>query len=181
MVNLSWIVGLVNENSIKIISAILIILIGVVISRFLSKLIYKLLISIQLSKFLKNKINMRLPLEEVISYIIKYLGYFVSLVAALNYMGVGTFVQQFILILILIMIASIVFFSLKDFVPNFIAGLIIHRKNLLKEGDNIKIMGIEGRVSTVDLLYIKIVKKEKELFILPNSVFTKAILKKKVK
>ena len=181
MVNLEFLVKFINENSIKIIISISILLIGVVIGRFLSKLTYRILVYISLNKLLKDSIKLKLPIEEIISYIIKYVIYFLSLVIALNQVGIGDFAQQLILVLILIMIASIIFFALKDFVPNFVAGIIIHRKSSIKINDNIKILGVEGLVSEIDLLYTKVITKDKEIFIIPNSLMTKNIVSKKKK
>ncbi|MBS3149244.1 mechanosensitive ion channel [Candidatus Woesearchaeota archaeon] len=179
MVNLEFLIKLINENSIRIIIAISILLLGVVIGRFLSKLVYKVLVYIGLSKLLKTSIKSKLPVEEIISYIIKYVIYFSSLVIALNQIGVNEFAQQLILVLILIMIGSIIFFALRDFVPNFIAGIIIHRKNIIKVNENIKILGIEGTVSEYDILHIKVINQDKEIFIIPNSLIMKNIISKK--
>src|SRR3989344_5935707 len=152
MVDFAILTNLVNENSSKIIIAVSIILLGVVIARFISKLLYKVLIQINLSNIIKNNFNLALPLEDTISSLAKYTIYFLSLYLALNEIGIRVFIGKVILVIILILTAVILFFVLKDFGPNFIA---------------------------VRLLDTKIINKDKELFILPNSVLIKSVALKR--
>ena len=179
MINFSSLRTIVDQNSAQIVIAIAILLLGIVIGRFLSKLIYKVLLYINLSKILKDSIKLRLPIEEIISYLVKYSIYFISLVISLNQVGISEIVQQTILVLILLMIASILFFAIRDFMPNFLGGLSIHSERLLKVGDSVNIMGIEGTIQQIDMLHIKIINKDKEIFIIPNSVMSKTIIKKR--
>lgn len=181
MANVEFLVKFINENSVKMIISISILLIGIVIGRFLSKLTYRILVYIGLSKVLRNSIKLKLPIEEIIGYVIKYIIYFLALVLALSQIGIGDFAQQLILVLIFIMVVSIIFFALKDFVPNFIAGIVIHRSSEIKVNDNIKILGVEGVVSEMDLLHTKVVNRSKEIFIIPNSLMVKNIVSKRKK
>ena len=177
MVDFTILTNLINENSSKIIIAVSIILLGVVIARFISKLIYKVLIRINLSNIIKNNLDLALPLEDVISTLAKYIIYFLSLYLALSEIGIRVFIGKVILVIILILTAVIVFFVLKDFGQNFVAGALLHKKKLIRKGDVIEVLGINGKVLEVKLLDTKIINKEKELFILPNSVLIKAVAK----
>ena len=179
MVDFTILTNLINENSSKIIIAVSIILLGVVIARFISKLLYKVLIQINLSNIIKNNFNLALPLEDTISSLAKYTIYFLSLYLALNEIGIRVFIGKVILVIILILTAVILFFVLKDFGPNFIAGTLLHKKKLIIKGDVIKVLGINGKVIEVRLLDTKIINKDKELFILPNSVLIKSVALKR--
>ena len=92
---------------------------------------------------------------------------------ALNPVALTTtmFIIIFKAIVVLLVISIIL--SIKDFIPNFISGLIIRQKNFIEEGDIIQVKNIQGKVIYIDLLETQIENKHKDIIYVPNSILTK--------
>lgn len=152
----------------KIISAPLVLLIGLIIGRLLEKFLLKFFKSIELNKIIYEITGFENKADIIISKIVAYLVYFFSLIYFLNILGIMSLLLNIISAFVLLIIFIILFFSTKDFFPNLIASIYIRHKNIIKEGDYIKIMKIEGKVEEIDLLETKIRTKSNDLIIIPN-------------
>jgi small-conductance mechanosensitive channel len=168
---------LLSRGFVKVIAAIVILLIGLVIGRFLGKLVHRVLKELELNKILKNS-GIGIPMEELIGRLVKYIIYFIALIMALNQIGLTTAVLNIILIVILVLIIIFIVLAVKDFIPNLVAGVVIHQKRDLKEGDKIKVRGIEGTIEHINLIETK-VKTKTEVMWVPNSLLTKEIVVRK--
>ena len=69
--------------------------------------------------------------------------------------------------------------SVRDFLPNFFAGMFAVKNKLVKKGDNIKIDGVEGKVDNIGITSIRIKTKKGDVVIIPNSHLVKSDLIKK--
>ncbi len=167
----------IAESSIKLVAAIAILLLGLVFGRFLSKLTQKILSEIELDRVLRES-NIKIPLEQILSNLIKYIIYVGALIMALNQAGLTTPIFNIILTIIFILIIASVILSVKDFIPNLIAGIRVSRKYNIKEGNKIKVLNIEGTIIETDLVETKIRTKNNDIIFIPNSVLTKEILRK---
>jgi small conductance mechanosensitive channel len=174
-----YIKNLVSENLAKLIAAVLIVLIGIIIARFLNKLIYKILHNIEINKILKKQLKIRIPLEETIASLIKYFVYFVTIILAFNQLGITIITLHIILTAFLIFIIALFIISIKDFIPNLIAGFYIKQKSLIKENNKIKIDNIEGVIKEITLTETRIITKQKDLILIPNSLLIKSKIIKK--
>ena len=85
-------------------------------------------------------------LEKKISNLAAYLIYFFALVWSLNLLGIAPVILYIIGGTILFLLGVTFILGIKDFIPNLIAGVIIHRKGYWKEGKNIKVNGMEGKI-----------------------------------
>ncbi len=169
-----------SENLIKLIGAVLVLLIGLLISRLIGKLTYKILNNLKLNSILKNNLDLSVPGEEIISIIVKYFLYIISVIYSLNQLGITTFILQLVLIFIFVLLIILFLLSLKDVVPNLIAGLFLHQKKLIKKGDNIRVKDIKGKVVEITTTETKLETKNKDIIIIPNSILIKnEIIKEK--
>lgn len=173
MITLEELTSLISNNLIKLVGGILIILIGIILSRFISKLIYKLLKKSKVNSFFQKKMGLNLPAEEFMTTVIRYLLYLLSIIYALNQVGVTTFVLKFVLIFIFILIILLILLSLKDIIPNLIAGLFLHQKKLIEVGDQISVKDIKGKVLEITGTETKLETKNKDIIIVPNRVLIK--------
>jgi len=170
----------INNTLLRTIAAIILFLAGIIVANILSKLTKKLLKELEVNKILKTKLNIKLPIENIISGTLKYLIYFITIILALNQLGITTKILYVIFIGIMVVIITTILLSIKDFVPNIISGFIIHKKNKINVGDKIKVKNLEGKVIEINLLETKIENKDKEVIHIPNSLITKeGIIKKK--
>jgi len=161
------------EFFIRFIVSIIILLIGLIVGRILGKIIHKVLHEIELNNILKKATGLKLSLEEIISSFISYFIYFIFIIIALEKLGLGAIVLNIVAGGIMVVIILSVFLSLKDFAPNCIAGIMIYRKGFIKEGDFIKVKGIEGKITHISLIETRVETKKKDIISIPNSILTK--------
>ncbi len=158
----------------KFIVAIIILLFGFIVGRILSKIIQKVLHEVELNNILKKTIRVKIPLEQIISHTVMYLIYFVTIVMALNQIGLATDILNIVLGGFMVVIILALFLSIKDFIPNFISGIFIHQKQFVKEGDIIQVKNIEGKITEINLIETLVQTKHGDTIYIPNSVLTKS-------
>lgn len=160
--------------------AIVIIALGFILGKLLGRLVKRALHEAEVDNILK-KVGLRFSLENLFSTITRYFIYIVSIIMALNQLGVTTTVLQLILGGVILLVILFAFISLKDFVPNAIAGFFIYRKQLIKRGDVIKFHNISGKVAGVGLVETEIIIKSKDKLYIPNSniIRSELLVKKK--
>jgi len=178
-----WLSNFQNNDGfiVNLVAAVIILLIGLVVATILSKLLKKLLHEIEVDKILKEQVGIKVPLEEILSTITKYLVYFIAIIMALAQLGLEAVILYIILIAIFVILLIFIILAFKDFIPNFSAGFFIHQKSMIKKGDYIKINGAEGKVINVGIIETEIQTKTKDRIYIPNSILTKNRLIKKKK
>lgn len=154
-------------------AAIAIILIGVVVARFTSKLVKRILHELEINKVLKDQADIRIPIEESLGNLVKFIVYFISLFLALNQLGLSTIMLQIVLALVLLILVGFIILAFKDFIPNIIAGFVIHQKQIFKRGDLIMFKEFKGKVVQVNLMDIKLQTRSGDIIFVPNSILTK--------
>jgi small-conductance mechanosensitive channel len=122
---------------------------------------------------LRQAAKVRFSIEKSAGSFVRYFLYFVFIIMALNQVGLTTTLLHMISGAIIILVALAIFLGIKDFVPNLLAGIFIQRKKMVKEGDRIRVKGIEGRVLSIDLVEARVETKSGDLIYIPNSVLTK--------
>ena len=164
----------------KFIVAVVILLIGFVIARIVGKLTSKLLHEIELNNILK-KAGVKFELEDLLSHAATYFIYFITVIWALNALGLTTTILNMISAAFLVLIIISILLAVKDFVPNMISGFFIYSKNIIKPGDKIKIDNMSGTVEKISLVETEIKTSSGDMIHIPNSTLTKKeiIIKKK--
>ena len=163
----------------NIITAIIILLIGFIIAKLLGRLVQRVLHEAELDNLLK-KAGTKVSFELALSHITEYFIYFMTIIFALNQLGITTFVLYVLAIAAICVLIISVFLGLRDFIPNFMAGWYIYRNDLIKEGKNVKINGVQGKVIQLSLLDTRIKTKKGDLIYMPNSIVIKSkIVQKK--
>ncbi|MBU4502040.1 MAG: mechanosensitive ion channel [Nanoarchaeota archaeon] len=165
---------------IKLIAAIAVLLIGLIAARIISKLITKILSELEVNRILKEQAGVKIPIEEFVSSLVKYLIYFIAIIWALTELGLQTVILYIILAIVLVILVSFIVLAFKDFIPNITAGFFLHQKNIIKKGDIIKVKDIEGQVMDISLVETTI-KSKGDMIYVPNSVLTKNEIIKKSK
>jgi len=168
-----------SDPVIKIIIAIVILIFGLVFGRFLGKLTKKITKELEIDRILQEQARIHFSVEDLLSSIIQYTVYIITIIIALNQLGLARTVMYIILAVILVIILIMMILALKDFVPNIIAGFFIHQKKLIEKGDRIKIKDVEGTILYISLVETKIRTKSKDIVYIPNSLLMKNIIIKK--
>ncbi len=170
-----------NSITLNLIAAIVILIVGLIIGRFISNLTRKILNELEFDRILKEQARIKLPTTELISSIIKYVIYVIAIVLALNQVGLRSFILNIILTIIIVLLIIFMVLSLKDFIPNLVAGLFLHQKRNIQPGDFLQVNNIEGEVLSITLFETRIKSKNNEIVYIPNSLLTKNIVVKKRK
>jgi small-conductance mechanosensitive channel len=156
----------------RLIIAAIILLVGFIAGRLLGNLLRRLLREVGLDNVIKTA-GIKISLERLFSGIVTYGIYIVAVIMALNTLKLDALVLDIIAAAVILVIAASVLLAVKDFIPNFLAGIRIGRKGMLKEGDHVVIDGIDAKVLKKDLTDIKLQSKKGDVIFVPNSVFIK--------
>jgi small conductance mechanosensitive channel len=178
--------NLIQRYLINIVFALIVVLIGFGIARFVKKLIFHLLNEINFAGLIFNGNKKPKNLNRKVANITEYIIYFFVIVIALNQLGVTSIILYLITAAVLILIILFIAFSIKDFIPNFFAGLSIKHKQMIKKGDFIEFKDSVGVVDEINLSEIKVRNKRGDIIIIPNGTllnegFTKKNINKSKK
>lgn len=154
-------------------TGIVILLVGFVVGVLVQKLLYKLFQEIELNKIM-SKVGVTHNLEKIVSSIISYVIYLVFFVIFLDYLGITSIVLYLIVGAILMLLILTFLVGLKDIIPNFIAWLLLQKKNKIKEGRRIEIKNIHGTIEKMGYLETEIKTERGDILYVPNSLFLKS-------
>ncbi|RMF55647.1 hypothetical protein D6745_01475 [Candidatus Woesearchaeota archaeon] len=157
----------------KLIVAVLIIFVGIIIGRLVGKLILRVLHELEINKSLRKATKIPISLEEIISNLSTYFIYFIAVVWALETLSLAPIILYILFGAFLLVIILSILLSIKDFIPNLIAGFILHKKRRLKIGDTIKVKHAEGRIVYLNLIETKVETKKGDEIFIPNSLLVK--------
>src|SRR3989344_710402 len=162
-----------SENIIKVVTALLILIFGLLIANILNNIIRKLLRDIEINKIIKEQLKINIKVEEIAASVIKYLIYAGTVIIALNKLGFSTRILQIILLVFILLALVFIALAFKDWIPNLVSGFYIIKNKKLLKGDDITINDIKGKVLQVNLIETKIETNNKEIIFIPNSSITK--------
>lgn len=157
--------------------AVVILFSGFVLGNILAKIVKKFLHEIELNNFLKSVSNVDIQIEEIISMFVKFLVYFIFVIYVLNYLNLSTIIINVLLIVVLVIVGFSVIVSVRNFLPDFFAGMAISKRKLIYEGDFIEIDGITATIKKIDPTSIQLLTKDNELIFYPASQFLRKKLK----
>ena len=159
--------------------ALLIVLVGFIIGKLLGKLLQRLLAAFELDRFVRRKTGMMLGLETLLGNFVSYFIYFISIVIALDHVGLKQWVLNFISFAVIVLVALSLVLGIKDFIPNILAGFIIVRRRNIKRGDIVEFQATKGEVVYLSLLEIRLQTSSGDLIHVPNAVFIKQAMAKR--
>ncbi len=126
-------------------------------------------------------INLPYNGEEIISSLLSYIIYLITVIFFLQQLGITSIVLYLVLGAVLMIITLSFVVGLKDVVPNFIAGLIIKSKEHMKAGHRVDVKEIHGRIEKIGYLETEIKTVHGDILYVPNTLFikSKVLLRKK--
>lgn len=172
--------GGLSASLIKFFIAILIFLLGFILGKIVGRFVSKVLEEIKFNEFVKKLLGLKIDAEAIISSFLSYIIYFLALIAAMEKIGVANIVLYIISFLLVSMLLISFFLAIKDFVPNFIAGIYLFGKDNLKKGAHVEIGDITGVFQKIELLHMMVETSRGDIIYIPNTTAanTKIILKK---
>lgn len=163
---------------VNLVAAAIIVLIGFIIGKLASRLVYKILRELEVRSVLKQA-GVTAPVERYASAAVAYLIYFIAIIMALNQLKIGTLVLSMIVGAVLIILIVSFILSVKDFMPNLMAGISLYRSGGIRKGDLIETQGVTGRIIRITLAKTKIQTKEGDVVHIPHMVMMKRGFTKK--
>ncbi|MEM3690713.1 MAG: mechanosensitive ion channel, partial [Candidatus Micrarchaeia archaeon] len=115
------------------------------------------------------------PLESFIAFLITSAAYVISIIIALNQLGIAAAVFKVISAVIVFLLLVSMGLYIKDILPNFFAGINIISTRKIRVGDHLKIDDrTEGDVVRVDITEICLKGAEGELIYVPPALIQKS-------
>lgn len=131
----------------------------------------------KLDEILKKKAKIKISLENLIRSSITLIIYLITIIMALNQLGITTLLLNIISISIILLLTFSIILALKDFVPNMIAGIKINKKEIVKKGDKISFDRIYAVVHEVTLTETKLESKSGDIIFIPNALLLKKVIR----
>ena len=164
----------------NIVAGLLVVGFGIIIGNIFKVVIRKILHSFEVERLL-SEVGVKFPLEEFVGSLVQYVLYIAGLVIGLTFLGLEKIVLIAILIGLFALLTMFILLSIKDFVPNFFAGIGIALKKRFKEGDLIEMDTIEGKIVNIGLSEMQVKTKDGDLVIIPNVLISRNVMIKKKK
>ena len=147
-------IDFIANYSLQIVGALIILIIGIIASKYIQKFILKIL--------LKNNID--ITLSNFISNFIRFLVIAMMVILALGKLGIS--IAPFIAALGAISLTAGL--ALQGSVSNFAAGVVLIITKPFKIGDTITIHDVYGEVVEIKLSYTVLLNEDKEQITVPN-------------
>jgi len=156
----------------KLVVAAVFLLIGFVFARLIGKLVGRVLHELELDNIYGAMTSSKVSLEDAISSFVTYLLYFAVVLLVLAQLGINTLVFSIVAVGVVLILLVSVFLSLRDFLPNMVAGFMLGMRKL-KPGDRIKVSNISGVVVSAGFLETRVKTSRGDVVFIPNSTLIK--------
>lgn len=158
--------------------AVLILLVGIIIGRIASTFLQKFLHTADINKLVSQGNKSTVAVEQIVSYAVRYVIYFLFFLLALNTIGLTSWILTGLGVIVFIIFILSVFLGIKDFIPNAIAGLMLRKKGFVKVGDRIEANGVSGKIIQINLIDTQIKNASGDFILVPNVLLSQKELKK---
>lgn len=171
---------ILQANIISILQFALIIGIGYIITKITTDALDKYLKRPSAKKLIAE-MGYEEPIIELLLLMVKYVFYFITFIIALSQFGFASIVFDIVIIVISLFVVFLIFYSLKDFIPNAAAGIYLNKVRTINKGDKIKVGIYSGEVTDMNLMTLTLKDAAGRIIIIPNSSLThKEIIKENV-
>lgn len=166
-----------NSLLLKLFTSLVIFLVGITVGKIAEMLLMKLFDEIELNKHLVKLSRLKWQFNIIMSKAIAYAIYIISIVWALNILGITRIIIFIIAgVLALVLLLSVAF-GLNDAIANYFAGFIVRFRHNLKVGMHIRSGHLEGHIINMDSQHVRLETGKAESVFIPYT----ALLKNKVK
>jgi small conductance mechanosensitive channel len=164
----------------KIVLAAIVLLVGVIVGRIVERAVRFFLKQIGVNRGL-SRIGLAFAFEESVSNVIKYAIFGLSFFLALDQLGLASYTFAVLGSLVMFVVVVAILLGIKDFLPNYWAGLWLYRKRFYRIGDTIEVNGIIGVVERFEVLETAVRTRTGDTIYLPSSMILHSQIIKKEK
>jgi hypothetical protein len=155
----------------NIIAALLILVLGAMIAQIVGGIVKLSAKTSGLDDLFKEAGSVFLP-SSLISLFFKYFIYLISITIALTQLGFQTLLLTVIVgavaLVVTLFVFSLLFFGIKDMLPDIFAGIFIRSSGFVKLGEKIELEGFSGKIVKIGLLATTI-RSKNGIIRIPNS------------
>tara|TARA_Y100000296_G_scaffold38484_1_gene44560 strand:- start:264 stop:815 length:552 start_codon:yes stop_codon:yes gene_type:complete len=162
-----------NYVQTELASAIIILLVGFVISYLLGRIIRVILKEIELDNITYNLFATKLKLEKRVSKLATYIFYLITVIVALTQLGIGNYILYLITGVVGLILLISFLLTLYDFIPNFYSYIIIKKKSKIKKNKYYSFKSIKGKVKTISLINTIVETSDNNKIFIPNKTIRK--------
>ncbi len=160
--------SLLNQMAVGIV----ILIAGLALGLLVKKFSFRILQQIELNRNM-NKLGFAYNAEQGISSLLSSAIYFFTIILFLDQLGIR-FLVIYLAAAGMIMLVLLTFMvGLKDVLPNFRGWIYVRRQKSFKEGQQIELPEVAGRVQHIGYLETEIKMKKGDVLHVPNSLFLK--------
>lgn len=173
--NVTNVFSFIDPLVLKIVTAIIIVFMGIVIAKIIEKLMLKLFELAELDKLLKLKFS----LSKVLARLFCYTIYIIAIAMALNTIGITRTVITVITLALIVLLIVLFVFGANDFLANFVAGLALRLRKNIKVGAHIHVKdkNIDGHILSLELSRIRLETGKDEIVYIPHMALLKSGVK----
>ncbi len=155
----------------KIVIFFLVLFVGFLIGKILGRLVRKVLADLKADSHARHVFGWKLSVERGMSGLVQGIVYLVSVIIALNAVGLTTVVLEIILTVLLVAILLSFLIAIKDIIPNAASGVTLRQK--LRPGMRVTMDDAAGVVKEITILETVIETKGGDTIVIPNALFAK--------
>ncbi|MCF7872257.1 hypothetical protein K9L97_04450 [Candidatus Woesearchaeota archaeon] len=168
--NFDVFLGTVSPFYISLVSGLIILVVGIILGRVIGIILDKFFREIDfdsaINVFSRRTYSFGSALSDIVSFVI----YFISVIYAFNVFGILSFAIKFLLVVFGLVLGGSLLLNAFEFFPNFIAGILIRKRRLIKSNEELCLLGVKGKVLSVGLLRIRLLSKSFEDVFISNIV-----------
>lgn len=161
----------------KILVAIITLLIGFTIGKFVTRISQRFFAELEINNLIRRFFDRKLRVEEFLSSMIGIAIYVITVLTVLEILGLSAIVMRILTVSVLVLIITLAILTIKDFLPNLIAGFTLQRKEHVDKGSIIEIENCKGRVKEMTWNDVEIETEQGDTLHIPNSLFIKKTFK----
>ena len=154
----------------RLVLAAIFLLLGFVVGRISGKLAQRMSHEFRLDK---NMPAFGISLEDTLGSAVSFFIYVVFIVFALNQLSATAILLNMVAIFIVVILLLSFSLSIKDFVPNLLAGFVLRHRMSLSVGNVIAVGKDRGRVIGLTLTDVRLETEGGDNIFIPNAAFTK--------
>ena len=151
----------------RIAVVVLIVLVGFIIGRIVGRLVFRGLKELEFDRFFKKQ---AVPLEKSIAQVVEYVVYVITVLIALDNLNILVYVLLSVLAVLVLVVVVSALLGFRDFVPNFVCGLVLWRRKSIHEGECVVLDKLVGKVIKFGFLTTCLKTKSGDIIRVPNCV-----------
>ncbi len=158
-----------------ILSAVLIIFIGIIVGRFVGRIAGRLLEFLGANELWKKATNAKIDIEGSGPNLVSYLIYASFIITALTQFGITIWVALLIMFGLLLVALSYLALGIQDAVRNTLAGLNLLKTRGYRKGDFVVVGYSKAQVMRIGLMSTRLLTKAGDTIYVPSSVRLKKV------